>query len=139
MDARGKVIGSMKATSIVTRRTWHATVGPVPPQTSGRMKPRQGLGLAAQVAIAAIVLPGMVDGSLTVAHSDFATSTRRGGPSVVEPVPAAHILVTLLCGMSMIGLVALVRARNPTAQASALAVTLYVLMAAALTVAITPI
>lgn len=76
------------------RRNAPAAVSRLAPtlKTPRRMKPPQVLGPGAQVAIAAIVLLRMVGGALIVAHSGFATSPGRGGPSVVVPVPAAYMM-----------------------------------------------
>lgn len=86
----------------------------------------------AQVAIAALVVLGMLGGCLIVAHSGFGTSPKRGGPSTFVPAPEAYVLAALLYAMSAIGLLALLRARRVSAGATVGALALYVGVAVAL-------
>ncbi|RZS46635.1 hypothetical protein [Sphaerotilus mobilis] len=76
------------------------------------MKPSPPLSLPAQAAVAALVLLGLLGGSLIVAYAGFETSPRRGGHSVFVPAPEAYVLAVLMYAMSLIGGVALLRARQ---------------------------
>lgn len=97
------------------------------------MRSPAALSPAAQVAVAAIVMLGLLGGSLIVAHSGFGTSPRRGGPSTFVPAPQAYLLATTMYGMSMIGMLALLRNRSASRIAIALAVVLYAAAATLLT------
>lgn len=83
----------------------------------------------AQVAIAAIVLLGMVGGCLILAHSGFETSPRRGGHSVFVPAPQAYLLAAAMYGMSSIGLLALLRVWQVAARVMVLAGVFYLFVA----------
>ena len=83
------------------------------------------LSFAAQLSIAAIVLLGMVGGSLILAHGGFETSPKRGGQSVFVPVPQSYFIVTTMYGMSVIGMVALIREWRWSLTATVLALLLY--------------
>lgn len=96
------------------------------------MKSPPGLSCAAQLAVAALVLLGLLGGSWIVAHSGFATSPRRGGPSVVVPAPGAYVTAAFLSGMSVIGVLALLRHRNASWKATCIAAALYAVAAALL-------
>lgn len=90
-------------------------------------------GPGAKIAIAAIVLLGLLGGCLIVAYSGFATSPRRGGPSTFVPAPEAWLLAALMYAMSSIGLLALLRSRKASGLVIALAAVLYVAAAVVLT------
>jgi hypothetical protein len=96
------------------------------------MKPSPVPGTGAQVAIAAIVLLGMVGGCLILAQSGFATSPKRGGPSVFVPAPQAYLLAAILYAMSAIGLLALLRAWQASGPVLAGAAVSYLSVAAGL-------
>ena len=98
------------------------------------MKSRTELEPAVQLALLALVLLGMVGGSMVVAHSGFATSGKHGGASVFVPAPQAYVMAAAMYGMSVIGLIALLRAQKPSKVFEGIGVTLYVCAAAALTV-----
>lgn len=83
------------------------------------------LGRAAQAAVAALVLLGLLGGSLIVAHAGFATSPRRGGPSTFVPAPEAYVLAAIMYAMSVLGLLALLRSRNASRTSTAMALVLY--------------
>lgn len=97
------------------------------------MKPAPVLSPAVQVAVAALVLLGWVGGSLIVAHSGFSTSPRRGGPSTFVPAPQAYLLAATMYGMSVVGVLALLRSRQVSRSVIAVALVIYVCVAAALT------
>lgn len=97
------------------------------------MKQPPVLSPAAQVAIAAIVLLGLIGGSLIVAHSGFATSPKRGGPSTFVPAPQAYLLAATMYGMSVLGLLGLLQSRMVSRSVIGLALVAYVCVAAALT------
>lgn len=80
---------------------------------------------AAQVAVAAIVLLGMLGGSLIVAHSGFGTSPRHGGPSTFVPAPQAYFLAATMYCMSAVGMFALLQNRKTSRIATAIAVLAY--------------
>ena len=88
------------------------------------------LGAGAQAAVAAIVMLGMLGGSLIVAYSGFGTSPRHGGPSTFVPAPQAYWLAALMYGMSAIGLLALLSHRKASHSAMALAAVVYAAAAA---------
>ena len=96
------------------------------------MKSSLADSLAAQVATAAIVLLGLVGGSLIVGYAGFATSPKRGGLSTFVPVPEAYFLATTMYGMSFIGMLALLRAWLVSRSVLVVAVFMYVFVAAAL-------
>lgn len=95
------------------------------------MKPSPVPGATAQVAIATIVLLGMMGGSLILAQSGFATSPKRGGASVFVPVPQAYLLALIFYAMSAIGLLALLRTWQPARSAIAGAAVAWMVAAAA--------
>ncbi|MGB4117250.1 MAG: hypothetical protein WBK51_11960 [Polaromonas sp.] len=77
------------------------------------MKPAENLGRAAQIAIAALVILGMVGGSLIIAHTGFETSPKtRGAQPVFVPFPEAYLMVAPMYGQSLIGMLVLLRARK---------------------------
>ena len=77
------------------------------------VKPNTNLGLGAQIAIMALVLLGLVGGSLILAHSGFETLPKtRGVQSVFVPLPAAYLLVAAMYGQSFLCLLVLLRARK---------------------------
>lgn len=100
------------------------------PSTSSHMK-QQSLSTAAKISIAALVLLGMVVGSLIVAHGGFETSPKRGGASVFVPAPQGFFIAAMMYGMSVIGLVALLRASLRSTATVATAIALYVILAVA--------
>ncbi len=73
------------------------------------MKPSPALTPAVQFVVAALVVLGLIGGSLIVAHSGFETSPRRGGPSVFVPAPQADVLAAIMYAMGFVGLLALLR------------------------------
>ncbi len=95
------------------------------------MKPPQPLGLALQLSVAAIVVLGMVGGTLIVAHSGYETSPKGGGIPVFVPAPQAYFLAATMFGMSVIGMVALIWSRRQSVGLAALFVLLYVAIAVA--------
>ena len=96
------------------------------------------LSSGAKLAVAAIVLLGMLGGSLIVAHSGFGTSPRRGGASTFVPAPEAYLLAATMYGMSVIGMLALLSNRSASRIAIAFAVAVYVAAAACLTAVLAP-
>jgi hypothetical protein len=103
------------------------------------MKPRPALSLAAQVSVAALVLLGLVGGSLVVAHAGFETSPRRGGWSVWVPAPEAYVLAATMYLMGALGWLALIQARRLSLHWGAWGLILYAACAGALVVAFTPV
>jgi hypothetical protein len=93
------------------------------------MKPPPPLDTAAKFFVVAIVLLGLIGGSLIVAHAGFETSPKRGGPSVFVPAPQAYLVAALMYGMSGIGMVALIRAQRWSAAALVMAVVVYAVLA----------
>jgi hypothetical protein len=89
------------------------------------------ISTAAQLSIAAIVLLGLVGGSLIVAHGGFATSPKHGGTSVFVPAPQGYVLAATMYGMSVLGMIALIREWRWPRTAVVLALTLYVAIAVA--------
>ena len=81
---------------------------------------------------------GLVGGSLIVAHSGFATSPRRGGPSTFVPVPEAYVLAATMYAMSFFGMLALLRNRQASRVTMAIASALYLAAAALLANVIAP-
>ena len=90
---------------------------------------QQSLTTAAQISIAALVLLGMVGGSLIVAHGGYETSPRRGGSSVFVPAPQGFIIAAMMYGMSVLGMVALLREWHQSRTTIAIAIALYAIMA----------
>ena len=91
-----------------------------------------------QVAVAALVLLGLLGGSLIVAHSGFGTSPRRGGPTTFVPAPEAYLLAAAMYGMSAIGMLALLKDRNVSRFSGGIALVLYAAAAALFTIALAP-
>ena len=87
------------------------------------------LTTAAQLSIAALVLLGMVGGSLIVAHGGYETSPKRGGVPVFVPAPQSFIVAAMMYGMSVLGMVALLRAHHQSRTTIAIACVLYAIVA----------
>jgi hypothetical protein len=102
------------------------------------MKPFPVPRAGAQLAIAALVLLGMMGGCLILAQSGFATSPKRGGPSVFVPAPQAYLLAAILYAMSAIGLLALLRTWQAAMPLMALAVLSYLSVAVGLVWMLSP-
>jgi len=102
------------------------------------MKPPLVLTPAVQFFVAAIVLLGLVGGSLIVAHSGFATSPRRGGPSTFVPAPQAYLLAATMYAMSFVGMLALLRNRKASPLIVSLAAAFFAAVGAGLVVAFSP-
>lgn len=102
------------------------------------MKPPPPLNLPAQLAIAALVLLGLLGGSLIVAYSGFETSPRRGGTPTFVPAPEAYILAAVMYLMSSLAMMALLRNRNISKRAIAVALCAYVAVAASLATVLAP-
>ena len=102
------------------------------------MKPSAPLGFAVKLAIAALVLLGLLGGSLIVAYSGFATSSKTGGPSVFVPAPMAYVLAAIMYAMSAIGLLALLREREMSIVGVAVAFVFYASAAAGMAVLLQP-
>ena len=92
---------------------------------------KQSLSSAAQVSVAAIVLLGMFGGSLIVAHGGFETSPKHGGQSVFVPAPQGYFIAAAMYGMSVLGMVALIREWQWSRTAIVLALVLYVALSVA--------
>ena len=93
------------------------------------MKPSPTLGLAVKLSIAALVLLGLLGGSLIVAYSGFTTSSKTGGASVFVPAPTAYVLAAIMYAMSAIGLLALLRAKQVATIVSVVAFAIWALSA----------
>jgi hypothetical protein len=102
------------------------------------MKPHRVLSPAVQFFVAAIVLLGLIGGSLIVAHSGFATSPRRGGPSTFVPAPQAYLLAATMYGMSFVGMLALLRSRHASLLLHSLATVLFAAGATGLVAVLSP-
>ncbi len=97
------------------------------------MKSPTSLTPAVQVAVAAIVLLGMLGGSLIVAHSGFGTSPRHGGTSTFVPAPQAYFLAATMYGMSIIGMLAILQGRKASRTAIVISLLMYAAAAGFLT------
>lgn len=102
------------------------------------MKPQQPLTLPAQLSVAALVLLGLIGGSLIVAHAGFETSPRRGGTPTFVPAPEAYVLAVVMYLMSGLAMIALLRHRNSSKRAIAMALCAYVAIAASLVAVLAP-
>ena len=77
------------------------------------MKPIENLGRGAQIAVFALIVLGLLGGSLIIAHSGFETSPKtRGVQSVFVPLPQAYLMAALMYGQSFIGMLVLLRVRK---------------------------
>lgn len=102
------------------------------------MKPQPPLSLPAQLSIAALVLLGLIGGSLIVAHAGFETSPRRGGTSTFVPAPAAYVLAAVMYLQSGLALVVLLRNRRISKQAIAVTLCICVAVATSLVMLLAP-
>lgn len=93
----------------------------------------------ARIAISALLILGLLGGSLVVAHAGFETSPRRGGTPVFVPLPEAYIMAACMYGMSFLAMLALVRDRSTSNAVSLVASAVYVAVAYALIQSIGPI
>ena len=91
----------------------------------------QSLNSAAQISVAAIVLLGMVGGSLIVARGGFETSPKHGGQPVFVPAPQGYFIAATMYGMSVLGMIALIREWRWSRTAMVLALVLYASLAVA--------
>lgn len=87
------------------------------------------LNLPAKISIAALAVLGLLGGSLIVAHAGFATSPRRGGPSIFVPAPEAYILSAVMYAMSFLALWVLLRDRQASKATTLAAMGAYGVMA----------
>ncbi len=71
-----------------------------------------------------------------MAHGGFETSPRRGGFAVFVPAPQGFIVAAMLYGMSVIGMVALLRAWLQSRTTIAVALVLYAIVAVMFVVAL---
>ncbi len=71
--------------------------------------PTPPLNAPAKLSIAALLILGLLGGSLIVAHSGFETSPRRGGASTFVPAPEAYVIAVALYLLSGLALAALLR------------------------------
>ena len=104
----------------------------------GRMKQQPPLNVPAQLSIAALVVLGLIGGSLIVAHSGFETSPRRGGTSTFVPAPEAYVLAAVMYLMSCLAMLALLRNRDTSRPAIAAAFCAYAAVATSLVAALAP-
>ena len=89
----------------------------------------QSLSVAARISIAALVLLGMIGGSLIVAHGGYETSPKGGGTPVFVPAPQGFIVAAMMYGMSVLGMIALLRAWHSSRATVAAAVALFAIVA----------
>ena len=87
------------------------------------------MNLPARLSIAALLILGLLGGTLIVAYSGYETSPRRGGTPVFVPAPQAYIIAAAMYGMSCLAMLALLRNRTKSFFWSGLAVAGYVLLA----------
>jgi hypothetical protein len=85
------------------------------------VKQQSPLSLPLQLSIGALVLLGMVGGSLIVANSGFETSPRRGGSPTFVSAPEAYALAAVMYAMSGTAAIALFRNRTNSLRAFAVA------------------
>ena len=88
------------------------------------------LSTAAQISIAAPVLLGMLGGSLIVAHGGYETSPKYGGTPVFVPAPQVFFIAATIYGMSVIGLLSLLRAWHRSTKTVVTAIAHYAVVAA---------
>ena len=94
------------------------------------MKPAENLGRGAQIAIMALVVLGLIGGSLIIAHTGFETSPKtRGAQPVFVPLPQAYLMVAAMYGQSFIGMLVLLRARKISKIGISLSVLGYIAVA----------
>ncbi len=97
------------------------------------MKTVENLGRAAQIALAALVILGMVGGSLIIAHRGFETSPKtRSAQPVFVPFPEAYLMVVAMYGQSLIGMLVLLRARKTSKIGICLGILLFAAVASIL-------
>lgn len=93
------------------RSVWRFTRAPIEPSAKKmtNRSPNPPLNVPAKLSIAALLVLGLLGGSLIVAHSGFETSPRRGGSSTFVPAPEAYVIAVVLYLMSCLALAALLR------------------------------
>jgi hypothetical protein len=105
---------------------------------AARMKTPEPFNLPARLSIAALVVLGLLGGSLIVAHAGFETSPRRGGPSTFVPAPEAYILAAIMYLLSAVAMLALLRDRRCSMPAIGGAFLAYPAIAGALVAVLAP-
>lgn len=93
------------------------------------MNDTPALNLPARLSIAALLVLGLLGGSLIVAGSGYETSPRRGGASVFVPAPGAYLVAATMYAMSALAMLALLRHRTRSWPVAAAALAGYVLLA----------
>lgn len=96
------------------------------------------LSIPAQISIGALMVLGMLGGSMIVAYSGFMTSPRRGGASTFVPIPEAYVVAGFLYLMSVLAMTVLLRYRKTSLRAIAAAIGIYIVAAALLAVLLAP-
>jgi hypothetical protein len=96
------------------------------------------LSIPAQISVGALMVLGMLGGSMIVAYSGFTTSPRRGGTPTFVPVPEAYVIAGFLYLMSVLAMIALLRHRKISVRAIAAAIGVYFVAAALLVVLLAP-
>ena len=83
----------------------------------------------AKISIAALVLLGMIGESLIVAHGGYETSPKHGGTPDFVPALLGFFIAATMYGMSVIGLVSLLRDWHRSTVTVVTAIALYAVVA----------
>jgi cell division protein FtsW (lipid II flippase) len=87
------------------------------------------INLPARLSIAAMMLLGLLGGTLIVACSGYETSPRRGGTPVFVPAPQAYIIAAAMYAMSFLAMLVLLREKTRSLMSAAVALAVYILAA----------
>ncbi len=78
------------------------------------MKPSPPLSSGAQVALLAVTLLGLLAMCLVAANDGFTHSSKRGGSPIFVSGPEAYLAAVPFFAMSVLALIAVLRARKAT-------------------------
>ena len=94
--------------------------------TSGRMKSSPQLSGPAQAALLALAVLGLLAMCLVAAKGGFTHSDKRATSSVFVAAPEAYLAAIPFLAMSILALVAVLRARKASAKGYILASAMYI-------------
>lgn len=84
------------------------------------------------MAVAALILLGLIGGSMIVADAGFTTSSKRATSSIFVSGTPAYLVAAIMFSMSVLGMLALMRERRLSRLSVAIATLAYASIAAVL-------